>query len=214
MRLVFVRHGETYANAEERLQGRDDTELSPVGRAQVEKLSRRFEEEGFNPTHAYSSPLRRAAHTAEILTRRWPVAAEPWRDLMEYDIGVASGMTWEEIVEKYPGIDRELEASRGLAGVEGAEPLADRRARAQRVIDAVLSRHAHGDVVLLVTHGGILQQLLAVLLGTSRTWGLRARNSAVFDFSIDLDRWSMDGDVLLSTAFWRIARFNDTVHLD
>ena len=77
MRLVFVRHGETYANAEERLQGRDDTELSPAGRAQAEKLSLRFEDEGFNPTHVYSSPLRRAAHTAEILTRRWPLEAEP-----------------------------------------------------------------------------------------------------------------------------------------
>ena len=42
MRLVFVRHGQTYATAEERLQGRDDTELSPTGRAQAEKLSRRF----------------------------------------------------------------------------------------------------------------------------------------------------------------------------
>ena len=62
MRLVFVRHGQTYANAEERLQGRDDTELSPTGRAQAEKLSRRFEEEEFSPTHVYSSPLRRHYH--------------------------------------------------------------------------------------------------------------------------------------------------------
>ena len=214
MRLVFVRHGETHANAGERLQGRDDTELSPTGRGQVEKLSSRLEDEGFSPTHVYSSPLRRAAQTADILTRPWPVVAEPWDDLMEHDIGVVSGMTWEEIFEKYPQLDREREASRGLEGVEGAEPLAQRRARAHRVVDAVLERHDNGDVVLLVTHGGILQHLLAELLGTARTWGSWTPNTALFEFTIDLDRWSMDGDTLLSTAFWRIERFKDTAHLD
>ena len=214
MKLVFVRHAETTANAEGRLQGHADYELSPAGWDQAAKLHERLEQEGLSPTHAYSSPLKRCAQTADVLSRSWPVDITYWDDLKEYDVGIVSGMTWDEIAVRHPHIDREIEDSRQLAGVEGAEPLADRRARGQRVVDALLGRHADGDVVVVVTHGGILQQILAALMGTDRTWGMSIHNTAVYDFDIDLERWGRDGDGLLSTAFWRINRFNDASHLD
>ena len=122
--------------------------------------------------------------------------------------------TWDEIAVTHPAIDRELEKSRQLAGVEGAESLADRRARGQRVVDAALGRHSEDDVVVLVTHGGILQQIFAALVGTDRTWGMSIHNTGVYEFDIDLERWGIDGESLLSTAFWRITRFNDASHLD
>jgi broad specificity phosphatase PhoE len=137
-----------------------------------------------------------------------------WDDLKEYDVGIVSGMTWDEITVRYPHIDRELQTSRQLAGVEGAESLADRRARGQRVVDALLGGHAQGDVVVIVTHGGILQQVLAALMGTDRTWGVSVHNTAVYDFDIDLERWGINGEGLFNTAFWRIIRFNDASHLD
>ena len=214
MRLVFVRHAETTANAEGRLQGHADYELSPTGWAQAAKLHEHLEREGFRPTHAYSSPLKRCAQTAGVLGRSWPVEVTYWDDLKEYDVGIVSGMTWGEIAVTYPRIDRKLEDTRQLAGVEGAESLANRKARGQRVVDAVLGRHADGDVVAIVTHGGILQQILAALMGTDRTWGMSIHNTAVYDFDIDLERWGMNGEGLLSTAFWRINRFNDASHLD
>jgi broad specificity phosphatase PhoE len=214
VKLVFVRHGETRSNAEGRLQGHNDTELSAAGRAQVEKLARRFQDEAFRPTHLYSSPLRRASQTAEILARAWVVETVLWDDLMEYDVGIVSGMTWDEIADTHPEIDRELEQSRQSAGIRGAEPLAQRRARAQRVVDALISRHAPGDVVLVATHGGILQHILAALMGADRTWGMSVPNTAVFEFSIDLARWATGGEVKLSASFWRINRFNDATHLD
>ena len=214
MKLVFVRHAETTANAEGRLQGHADYELSPAGWAQVARLHERLEREGFRPTHAYSSPLRRCAQTAGVLAGSWPVEVSYWDDLKEYDVGIVSGMTWDEIAARHPAIDRELEESRQLAGVEGAESLAGRRARGQRVVDALLSRHADGDTVVAVTHGGILQQILAALMGTDRTWGMSIHNTARYEFDIALERWGMDGEGLLSTAFWRIERFNDAFHLD
>ena len=213
MRLVLVRHAESTANAEGRVQGHADFELSARGRAQAEKLRERFQAEEFAPTAVYSSPLLRAAQTAKILARSWPVPVTHWDDLKEYDVGVISGLTREETEEKYPDVDFELETARQFAGIEGAEPLADRRARGNRVIDSVLDRHSNEDVVVLVTHGGILQQLLAAVLKTSRTWGLSVGNTAVFDFTIDMSRWDLDGNNLANTAICRIDAFNDTAHL-
>ena len=213
MRLVLVRHGESTGNAEGRAQGHADFELSARGRAQAEKLRERFQTEEFAPTAVYSSPLLRAAQTAEILARPWPVGVTHWDDLKEHDVGVISGLTREETEEKYPDVDFELETARQFAGIEGAEPLADRRARGNRVIDSVLDRHSNEDVVVLVTHGGILQQLFAAVMKTSRTWGLSVGNTAVFDFTIDMSRWDLDGDNLANTAIGRIDAFNDTAHL-
>ena len=213
MRLVFVRHAESTANAEGRYQGHSDHELSPRGRDQAERLSSRLADEGFQPTHVYSSPLRRAEQTAAILTRSWSVTVEYLDDLKEYGIGILSGLTDGDIADRYPEIDVEMEWSRQLARIEGAEPLRARRARATRVVERTLALHQDGDVALLVTHGGILTHILAALMGTDRTWEMRVENTAVFDFSIDMARWRKDGDELLIGSNFRINRFNDASHL-
>ena len=88
-----------------------------------------------------------------------------------------------------------------------------RRARAERVIEQLLDRHANDEVVLIFSHGGILQHLLSALMGTRRTWGVSVRNTAVFEFTLDLERWASDGDDLHSPTWWRIERFNDASHL-
>jgi broad specificity phosphatase PhoE len=67
MRLIFVRHAETTANAEGRFQGHADFSLSARGQAQAQLLKSRFLVEGLTPTHLYSSPLKRCAETAEII---------------------------------------------------------------------------------------------------------------------------------------------------
>jgi broad specificity phosphatase PhoE len=213
MRLIFVRHAETTANAEGRFQGHADYSLSARGQAQAQLLQSRFLVEGLSPTHLYSSPLKRCAETAEIIASSWP-PVEYWADLQEHDVGVLSGLTWDEAVARYPEIDRDLEESRQFAGIEGAEPLQDRRERGRRVAEGLLARHSGGDVVVAVSHGGILQHILSGLLGADRVWGLSISNTAVFEFELDPSRWSMDGETRLTTAQNRILRFNDAAHLD
>ncbi len=213
MRLLFVRHAETTANAEDRFQGHADVSLSARGRAQALLLQSRFAAEGLAPTHLYSSPLKRCAETAEIIASSWP-NVEYWADLQEHDVGVLSGLTWDEAVARYPHIDRELEVSRQFAGIDGAEPLQDRRDRGKRVADALLARHTDADVVVAVSHGGILQHILSGLLGADRVWGLSIRNTAVFEFELDVANWSADGETRMTTAQNRILRLNDAAHLD
>ena len=213
MRLVFVRHAESTANAEARLQGHAEFELSESGRAQAERLRGRFEAEGFQPTYIYSSPQRRTAETARIVACLWPLSITCWDELMEHDIGIFSGLTWREIEDRYPDMARQFQVSRDWDLVQGAETLAQRRARARRVVETVIHKHGNEDVVLLFTHGGILQRMIAALMGTGRTWGMNVRNTGVFDFSLDLERWSLSGDGLLNTTHWHIRHFNDASHL-
>ena len=213
MRLVFVRHAETRANAENRFQGQTPPPafgLSPTGWEQAGALKRRFECEGFAPTHFYCSPLQRCLDTASVLAGLWAVEPTSWDDLQEIDVGIVGGLTLDEAKRKYPGVDL---GEGGTSSIPGAEPLRSRKERAERVVRTVLRDHDDDAVVLMVSHGGILRHIIPALLGTTRNWGIDIGNTAVFDFEIDSTRWDEGGDALLDPDLWHIKRFNDASHL-
>jgi len=213
LRIIFVRHAESEGNADGRLQGHADFGLSDVGRAQAAALRDRLRAEGLQPTHVYSSPLRRTAETARIVADGWSPSLAHWDDLKEHDIGIFSGLTWAEIGESFPNVARRFHETRDWDIVEKAETLAQRSARGRRVIDTVIDCHDNDDVIVLFTHGGILSHMVAALMGTDRTWGTSVKNTALFEFTIDLERWPRDGAGRHNTWLWRIDRFNDASHL-
>ena len=214
MNLTIARHAESSGNAAGRWQGRDDTHLTDLGRRQAESLAQRFREEGYRPTRLYSSPLARTHETAEIASAGWDMPITRWDDIIETDVGVFTGRTWEEIQTQMPELARAFSEMRDMSLVEGAETYPQRRARADRVIRRLIADHSNDDIVMLVSHGGIMQVIFAALMGSERLWGLGIRNTAIFRFEIDVDRWHLDGPALANQSLWRIELFNDARHLD
>jgi broad specificity phosphatase PhoE len=72
LKLLFIRHAQSTGNQQRRMQGHGDFELSAEGKIQAEKLAKRLLTEFCHPAFVYSSPLRRAAQTAEILLAHVP----------------------------------------------------------------------------------------------------------------------------------------------
>ena len=214
MKLRIVRHAESTGNAQSRWQGRRDFPLTDVGRKQAARLRDRFAVEGYRPSHIYSSPLSRTFETAQIASSAWDLPIVQVDDLMETDVGVFSGLSWEEVEEQMPDVAREFAVSRNLDAVEGAETFAQRSDRARRVVDLVIDGHADDDSVLVFSHGGIISHIFAQLIETDRLWGLGVRNTAVFEFTIAVDQWRLDGHNRTNTNLRRINLFNDATHLD
>ena len=216
MRLLLVRHGETYANASGQVQGQGESpsfDLSARGRAQARACGERLDREGPKPTHVYASPLSRAAETARLIVEQWGMEIEYWDDLMEHDVGSASGLTLDEIAARHPELDLAFEQIRGFEGLPGAEPLEARVERGGRAIDEIIRRHSQDDVVLAVAHGGIMSHLVRAILNSDRTWAIDIRNTAIFDFSLDVERWSLEGPHR-GHRIWRINAFGDASHID
>jgi broad specificity phosphatase PhoE len=215
VRLVFVRHAESVGNAEHRLQGHADFPLSDLGRTQAERLFIQFKSERFEPTHVYSSPLKRVAETAQIVSREWPVEVSYSDDLKEHNIGVFSGLTWGEAEATYPQMALALGKSRDWGMVEGAESLEDIRRRAERAVSDLIEGRGREDVVVAFAHGGIILRMLAVVLGTDRVWRPPLLNTTLFDFTLDSANWHLR-DFTLNNGdnTWRINRFGDASHLD
>ena len=65
MRLILARHGETSWNRERRNQGQNPTELNAQGIRQAQKVAQALRQ--FPVRALYSSPLRRAMQTSEII---------------------------------------------------------------------------------------------------------------------------------------------------
>ncbi|EAR20917.1 phosphoglycerate mutase [Nitrococcus mobilis Nb-231] len=214
MRCILVRHAESVGNAEGRLQGHAEFDLTNVGRRQAERLFQRLQMEGLEPTHVYCSPLRRTVETARIVSRSWQAPLTLWGDLIEYNVGVFSGLRWEDIDMQYPTMAQAFRESGDWAVVEGAEDLMQRHARGRRVVASLVEGHRSGDVIVAFSHGGILQHIIAAFLGTDRSWGIRVRNTAVFDFTLDKNLWYEFGSVRRNTRHWRILSFNDAAHLE
>src|SRR5262249_52425940 len=72
--LVVVRHGQTDWNIEGRFQGQLDIPLNAAGRKQAEDLRHRLSGLDFDAT--FSSPLRRAVETAQIIAGSLPIRAD------------------------------------------------------------------------------------------------------------------------------------------
>ena len=98
--LYAARHGETVANLENRLCGKDtDSPLTQEGVAQARLLGEGLK--GIPFDKVYSSPLQRAVATVKIAFGESRKICVDGR-LAEIGLGVMDGLTYEEAAEKYP----------------------------------------------------------------------------------------------------------------
>lgn len=159
--LLLVRHGETDWNAARRWQGRDDPPLNDTGRQQAEQLATDIE--GEHVDAVYSSDLRRALETAEIVAARLDLPICALAGLREIDVGSWSGLTHDELQVKFPEqLARHFESwGTGWEDGETPEELSERVLGAARKIS---QEHPVGRV-LVVTHGGVIRALTAIAHG-------------------------------------------------
>lgn len=153
MKLVFVRHGETDYNKVHRAQGqRIDTGLNEIGRRQAQETALLLTDD-FEAI--FTSPLKRAFETAQIINERFQKNLIKRNELMERDYGSLSGTTWEEteaITGKHDLRDRDLRQEYDYRSY-GGESVEDVRARLMKFLDEL--KKENYQKVLVVSHGGI-----------------------------------------------------------
>lgn len=149
--LILARHGETDWNRDGIWQGHGDPPLNIVGRTQAAALADHLVDVDVDAL--YSSDLRRAFETAEIVAAAKGMSVIADRELREVDVGSWSGLTSAQIEVRFPGMTYHDGESR--------------EAFDTRVIGALHRiASAHSDErVLVVTHGGGVRALQRHVLG-------------------------------------------------
>jgi 2,3-bisphosphoglycerate-dependent phosphoglycerate mutase len=158
--FTFLRHAESVGNAEDRLQGRSEYPLTGAGRAQARTLAERWSREKMKFDLALTSPLGRAKETAKIITEMLEVPLEVDPIWMERDIGEMSGLTREEVDERFP---QPIFRTPYDAFGENGEGDWELFLRAGTGLHELLKRPPAR--YLIVTHGGLLNKVMYAILG-------------------------------------------------
>ena len=161
--LTLVRHGRTYLNQRQLLQGWSNSPLTRDGLAGVRTTARHLAQRPF--VAAYSSPSGRAVTTAvEILRHHAGVRLRTDAGLREYHFGHYE-RRHESVLDQviaWPELVGEVISGRH-PGLPGGEDAATFLGRLRDAMGRIVASHADGGEVLVVGHGLALGVWLATI---------------------------------------------------
>ena len=147
--LLLIRHGETDWNIEGRYQGQADPPLNLKGLRQARRLAE--EMSTVDVDVIYSSPLKRAFQTAEIVANSLSVPLHSDTRLMEIHQGDWQARLRKEIEILYPDLFRQWEMKPWEVTPPGGETLSQVQKRVYHAIDEIVPNHRN-QCIGLVAH--------------------------------------------------------------
>jgi broad specificity phosphatase PhoE len=165
-RIYFSRHGETLWNAEQRVQGQFDTDLSEKGRGQADGNGLFLKALVPDPQNYefLASPLKRTRETMERIRSGMgldPMAYRTVPQLLEVHFGDWQGFTIKEISMMSPELldARHKDKWNFLPPGKGAESYALLAVRIEKWLKTVDRQ------TVCVTHGGVIRVLFHIVNG-------------------------------------------------
>ena len=196
---LLLRHGQTPMSVQKRYAGRSDVPLTDVGVQQAAAAAKRLASADLGVI--VTSPLLRAAATAQEVAAVTGAAVVTDDGFRETDFGAWEGLTFAEVRERWPS-----EVTTWLADPDAAPPggesFTDVSTRVTAALHRVLAGR-DGQRVLIVSHVTPIKTLVAA--------ALLAPPAALFRMHLDVAAlceidWYADGPAVLRS-------FNDTGHL-
>ena len=157
MNWYFVRHGEIESNLKKIYAGWSDEALTPKGIQQAKEAAERLT--GFDIAGIYTSPLKRAVQTAEVIGKvlnERPILENSFKEMR---LGPWEGKSEQEIRKKFPGRWKIWNSRPAELILTGRETLPELLKRVLSGIKEIRDQ-MDGSSVLVVTHVAIIRVLL------------------------------------------------------
>ncbi|OPY84660.1 MAG: Phosphoserine phosphatase 1 [Syntrophus sp. PtaU1.Bin208] len=155
MELILVRHGSTPWNEERRIQGLSDIDLSNAGLDQARHLALSLKDRPISSI--YSSPLKRARKTAEIINEYHHVPLFLSPDLTEMNHGDFEGLSVPDLMARNKDFLRKWLADPASVSMPHGESFLDVQTRAWKVIEGILTE---SENALVVAHNFTIASIL------------------------------------------------------
>ena|ERR1700733_577247 len=183
----LVRHGETEWNATARMQGQQDSALTPRGVDQARATATLLAQLGTD--RLYASPLGRVRATIALINEQLALPVRFDDRLKEWSAGDWSGERYADIRLKWPIEWAAWEADRVTYASPGGENFRDLADRAQAFL-ADVALEPGGLRRAIVAHGFINRAIVGVLLSQSPADTLRIQqdNGTIIRIVADDDR--------------------------
>jgi 2,3-bisphosphoglycerate-dependent phosphoglycerate mutase len=213
-RLLLVRHGRTDWNIAGRFQGQHNTPLNDLGYRQAAAVARRLAAE--RPAAIYTSDLARACDTANAIAAAIgdslatedaiapatstdpfaPFDATPSTAydlpstrvdprLREMNFGEWEGLTYAEIQQRNPQALKKWEMDIAHYTPPGGEALEHFAGRVRAAYQDICASHPEATVII-ASHGGALQLMVALALGlpAEKFWQVYLSNASVSELRV------------------------------
>lgn len=198
-RVIFIRPGETDWNRDLRYQGWVAIPLNSYGRRQAQRLANYIRNIGV--AALYTSDLKRALETAELLAEKLgstPIADERLR---ERDIGAWQGLTQKEMQSWYPAEYAQFVADPDGYRVPEGESRKDVRERIVAAFNDFLTADK-GETIAILSHSTAINALLSEIVPSIKFGTVDVSNTSVTTIKRD------------ELGAWQLVAADDITHLE
>ena len=181
MNITLIKHGRTDFNDQGKRQGSTDLSLNNRGDKEVRSMINEFKNKRFDVI--FSSPLKRALETAQILFPEQNIVKNDF--LREYDFGELEGVRFSEPLENFP--DNEVEEYNGkqfLIPSEG-ETFEHVAHRVERFVQLLLHGFGEEANIAVVTHSTVIEIMRAFCEG--KEWSAYLGKDTYFHGYVELE---------------------------
>lgn len=201
LRVHLVRHGATPSTLDDRFSGHEDVELSEEGVRQARLLGQRLASQPI--AAVYSSPLKRARDTAELISEPLGLSVQLVDQLRELSHGRWEGLTRQQVCDRWKEEYDAWNEDPFSFAPQGGETGLVLLARALPALLQLVDVHRSDREIVVVSHKATIRFLVSSLLG--------------FDPRAARDRLDPSTAALTILDFDqpvgpRLALFNDTSH--
>jgi len=188
--IMLIRHGDTDWNVKEIFRGRVDFELNETGIKQAQLLSKYLKDAPIGAI--YSSPLKRALKTAEIISGPHNISVKPSHELIDFDYGEWQSLSHDAVKDKYKALYEEWLEKPHLVKIPKGESLDDVGKRTVSLVDRVIANNE--GTVALVSHRVIHKVIICALLGldNSHFWNIKLDTCGITTFNYQDKRFILE----------------------
>jgi len=158
-RVYLARHGEVVNHGV--YNGQTDVDITATGIQQMERLRDLLKKK--NLSAVYSSDLLRTEKGAQIIAQPHSLRPESFPEFREMHFGRWQGLSYPEVMERYPADIPQWMSSLEHFRIPGGESVLDMRNRAIPKLQELIEHH-RGQEFALVCHGALNRLIIAEAL--------------------------------------------------
>ena len=188
--IIIIRHGRTDQNAAHVLQGRSDYPLNAEGRRQAREAGQKLRGRGIHYDRVFSSPLKRAVQTAEIIVPGAEILLD--ERLIEMGFGPYEGTDLHNLPPELRAFFSDLVHTPPPKGMERLSSVVE---RVGEFLEEIKDLPGNS---FLFTHGIALKGALEYLTPDSegRWWRKDIGNCAAYGVEIKNGRFELPQEII------------------
>ena len=203
MNVTLVRHPQTTANKLHVIYGNTDYPYTERGEHQLLwvkdymaiNYGMYLEETPDQNMKIFSSPRGRALKLATAISEELDINCQVDENIGEMDFGIFEGLTMEEAIEKYPVDYNNFQEHFDTTRIPEGESYNDFIDRIDNFLDhiAYLNNEVHLDEIIVVSHGGVIRELLERLLDIDpgESWKFLIGNGSIIKLVLREDGYRL-----------------------